>query len=64
MAASDEVAAWLDLAEYARELSDKVSGNLPKQTMLGLANLCETLALRHPDCFTNRAATDDSNYIP
>jgi hypothetical protein len=25
MATSDEVAAWLDLAEYARQLSDKMS---------------------------------------
>jgi hypothetical protein len=49
MATSDEVAAeaWLDLAEYARELTDKVSGIRTKQTMLALAKLCETLALRH-----------------
>ena len=46
MATSDEVAAeaWLDLAEYARELTDKVSGIRTKQTMLALAKLCETLA--------------------
>jgi hypothetical protein len=51
MATSDEVAAeaWLDLAEYARELTDKLSGIRTKQTMLALAKLCETLALHHLD---------------
>ena len=60
MATSDEVAAWLDLAEYARELSDKMSDVVQKETMLGLANLCETLAFRHPDDLANRPANDDT----
>jgi hypothetical protein len=60
MATSDEVAAWLDLAEYARELSDKMSDIVQKKIMLGLANLCETLAFRHPDYLANRPANDDT----
>ena len=60
MATSDEVAAWLDLAEYARQLSDKMSNVVQKETMLGLANLCETLAFRHPDDLANRPANDDT----
>ena len=60
MATSDEVAAWLDLAEYARELSDKMSDVVQKETMIGLANLCETLAYRHPDDLANRPANDDT----
>ncbi len=47
--ASDEAAAWLDLAEYARELSDCASTPRSKQTMLGIAVLCESLAFRNPD---------------
>ncbi len=57
----DEVAAdaWLDLAEYARELSDKGSGIRTKQTMLALAKLCEALAFRHLDHIANRPVNDD-----
>ena len=61
MATSDEVAAWLDLAEYARELADKMSDIVQKETMLALANLCETLAIRYPDDRANRPANDDTD---
>ena len=61
MATSDEVAAWLDLAEYARELADKMSDIVQKETMLALANLCETLAYRHPDYLANCPANDDTD---
>jgi hypothetical protein len=61
MATSDEMAAeaWLDLAEYARQSSDKVSGIPTKQTMLALSKLCEALAVRHLYLIGNRPANDD-----
>ena len=45
MPKSEEVAAWLDLAEYARELSDIVPSAPSKRAILGIAGLCETLAI-------------------
>ena len=42
------------------QLSDKMSDVVQKETMLGLANLCETLAFRHPDDLANRPANDDT----
>jgi hypothetical protein len=53
------VEAWLDLAEYARELADKGSSIRTKQTMLALAKLCEALAFRHLDHIANCPANDD-----
>jgi hypothetical protein len=59
MPTNDEVAAWLDLAEYARELSDALRAQPSKQTMLGIARLCETLAYRyHHRCADNPAEND------
>ena len=52
MPTSEEVAAWLDLADYARELSDTVPDKPAKRAMLRVAKFCETLAFRHPDAYT------------
>jgi hypothetical protein len=59
MPASDEVAAWLDLAEYAKELSDNVQARPAKRTMLRIARICERLAFRHPDGYTSGPGIDD-----
>ena len=58
MPASDEVAAWLDLAEYAKELSDNVQARPAKRTMLRIARICERLAFRHPDGYTGPGIDD------
>jgi hypothetical protein len=59
MPRSDEVAAWLDLAEYAKELSDSVQARPAKRTMLKIAKICERLAFRHPDGYTRSPGNDD-----
>ena len=59
MPASDEVAAWLDLAEYAKELSDNVQARPAKRMMLRIARICERLAFRHPDGHTSGPGIDD-----
>ena len=56
---NNEAAALLDLAEYARELSDTVSGATSKQAMLGIAALCETLAFRFPEAVAGNTEKDD-----
>jgi hypothetical protein len=58
MPTDNEVAALLDLAEYARELSDIVSSTTSKQVMLGIAVLCEALAFRLPDAFVGSTQKD------
>lgn len=59
MPRSDEVAAWLDLAEYAKELSDNVQARSAKRTMLRIAKICERLAFRHPDGYASGPGDDD-----
>jgi hypothetical protein len=59
MPTSDEVAAWLDLAEYAKGLSDNVQARPAKRTMLRIAKVCERLAFRHPDGYTSSPGNDD-----
>ena len=56
---NNEAAALLDLAEFARELSDTVSGAISKQAMLGIAALCETLAFRFPEAVASNTQEDD-----
>lgn len=59
MPRSDEVAAWLDLAEYAKELSDSVQARPAKRTMLRIAKICERLAFRYPDGYASSPGNDD-----
>ena len=59
MPTSDEVAAWLDLAEYAKELSDDVQARPAKRTMLRIAKMCERLAFRHLDGYASGPDSDD-----
>jgi hypothetical protein len=59
MPISEEVAAWLDLAGYARKLSDTVPNQPAKGVMLRVAKLCEALAFRHPDDYTRSPGNCD-----
>lgn len=51
-----EIAAWLDLAEFARGLTDTVSDEHSKRTMRGIAGLCEAMAFRESDQPTEKPA--------
>ena len=59
MPKNHELAAWLDLAEYATELSDNVLDQPAKRTMLRIAKLCETFAFRHPDSYASSPGNED-----
>ena len=61
MQASSEVAAWLDLAEYARQLSDHMLAAPSKRTMIRIAVLCETLAFRYPDGIARSLGDEELN---
>ena len=58
MPTDNEVAALLDLAEYARELSDIVCSTRSKQVIVGITVLCECLAFRLPDAFVGSTQKD------